>query len=389
MAWITVACLYGLGYLSNSVFLFALYERLWAVGRMGFDCFQFYAASRAFQAGLNPYSGDAYAAYALSLSHGTWEAAGNLQPPPYYLLWLPLSQLPFGEAYVTFMAASWLVYLIALVLAARALLPSDWHPAALGLALGVASFPLPLCTDLNALGQVGLVVTALLAGVLVCLHRRWDRGAGVLWALAIVVKMHPLLFAVLFRRRLRLLTAAAVTLLLLALAVVACWGWWPFTAYLQGMAGEGYRAAINDQSLMGWFTKTLGQGPWLRPLHLLLAAIMVAVMVRVDAGQCPTASFGAYLIAMQLLSPWSFGHHHVLMVLGLILLWATSLQRPGALPWVMTAVTLVGLALEGEIVPVGWVAFLHGVYYTLHLGTPWMLVLWVGFVALTRSGSGR
>ena len=189
-------------------------------------------------------------------------------PPPYLLLCLPLTWLPYWPAMVAFLAAGF----VPLVLALRRL-----EPAAFGW-LPILAFPGMLVTA--GTGQNGFLSAACFAGFMLLADKRpWLAGAclGLLACKPHLAVLVP--FVLLAGGRWRSLAAAALTFGALAAISIAAFGlapWWAFLHASRHAIGQITGAMVDESKIQSAFiaVRMLGGGI---PLAAIVQAIIAAV----------------------------------------------------------------------------------------------------------------
>ena len=269
---------------------------------------------------------------------------------------VPLSRLEYETAWKAWWIASALAFsgfLAAATLWIRGWL-SPWPlPASAVVSAAVHYFPL---RDAFDLGQTTQLVTLLLFLGYVALARRSDRLAGVLLALAALVKVPLFLLGLLLllTRRWRALAAFAILVVLTVAASLLLYGPEVHRAFLGDVIGPhagSALTALNNQSLVAQLARLWGEDPLHSyrpsPLPALLAVarwmIVAAVLVawirarRRPKDRAPAdraildLDFVMALAVMPLLSP-VFWIHYFLLSLPALLLLSRYAVTPGAWP---------------------------------------------------------
>jgi alpha-1,2-mannosyltransferase len=172
------------------------------------------------------------------------------------------------------------------------------------------------------LGQIELVLMALVVWDLFQPDRRWWKGAGV--GVAAGIKLVPLIFIpyLLLTRRFRQAAVAAgtfVVTVLLGFAVLPADSrkWWFGGLFLQGDR-TGFVGWEGNQSLQGFITRLAGSVASGTPIWLVTAVVVgVAGLVCaaiVDRAGHPVAGAAACALTGLLISPISWDHHWVWIV---------------------------------------------------------------------------
>lgn len=289
------------------------------------------------------------------------------------ILLTPLAYVPLQAAVAVWNVLK-VVALLAAILAAGAV--ANHHRHRMGeWVVGLAVlFALPLVIGDFQHGNTNVFVLAAMAGHLWLYRRGRDGWAGAMLALAICVKMTPVLFAVywLYQRNWRLLAGAAAALavmvVLIPLAVLGpdrydlLTGSWLHNLIVPGLIkGSPYPIHVN-QSLSGVFSRLLMRGNiYFNPDDAAVAqkfryvnivalspsagrAILLAAKVAIVAvlawaigwGKLPRSDgrralhYGLVASAMLILNQRTWDHHAAILVLAYLPLWyALSYGRLG------------------------------------------------------------
>lgn len=359
----------------------------------GMDIQQDYIAAQRLRMG-----GDIYAPLqpAEVAALGVEEATGfgmrlNVHPPLTALLFAPLTFLPFPIATLIWtlgcvLLLSGIVYLLAkelnLPLASpwwqiTALLMLSWYPVWLHLHLG--QFTLPL--------------TALIFGAWYALRRGRDALAGGLLAGAIMLKIFPavlLAYAVINRRWRMLWAALAVMLVLVLLQTAIGPREWPdYFAHVApknaaewmnsprnaSLASIGMRLFVGSDEVAPVFDL-----PWAEPLIrvafyvIVLACVATVLWRRRSSVHDLTGEYSLLLCTMLLLSPLSWEHSFIFLLLPLAMIWQRLRAWPGAWQRVPKLFALLSFGLT--LVPSEMILLVLKRYYW-----PALMPGWVGLLA--------
>jgi hypothetical protein len=238
--------------------------------------------------------------------------------PAFAVLASPLAKLPLAAAKGAWFAASALLMVLLLGLSVQAL-PAVHRPPAVLVVITFLAMAKFYAHEL-ILGQVNLLFAVIVVLAIVWMKRGRDAAAGLLLALAVVVKPYAAIFFpwVVARRRAAVFTMTAGILVLLLLPA-ARYGW---DGNIQLLA-DWWRTVTtttapnltnpDNVSISAMFAKWLGPGPPAPALAavtggilLLLAAIVVAGRGRLET---PDALEGSLLLLLiPLLSPqgWDY-----------------------------------------------------------------------------------
>jgi len=189
-------------------------------------------------------------------------------PPLLAIGLLPLAPLSLAQA-----AAIWLVLNFALLLFTLWLVSRYIEDQKLWLLWWVA--PVFFTPTLLALvhGQATVLMFALVAGMWVAMRHEKRRLAGVLLALALWVKIYPIIFIAYFfwKREWRVVASALVGAALLGLFQIIWVGWTIFSAFftdvLFGLGLEGEPSLSNlNSSVVGFTSRLFVASPRVQPL---------------------------------------------------------------------------------------------------------------------------
>ena len=213
------------------------------------------------------------------------------------------------------------------------------------------------------LGQVELVLMALILWDLGQPDRRWWKGAGV--GIAAGIKLIPLIFIpyLLMTRRYRQAGVAAGTFALTTLVGFVVLpadsrAWW-----LDGLFAKGSRTGFvgweGNQSLQALITRlcgsiAAGQPIWLAAGGVTLVAGLVSAAALSRAGHQTVGVLTCALTAL-LVSPISWDHHWVWIVPGVTVAACYALRARGTLRWAGLAGAALVAGLFGA-----WPGFLWG-----------------------------
>jgi len=337
----------------------------------GYDYFYFFATTRALEQGLaDVYLGAAMADFSRELSQGRWEIHGN-HPLPFYLFYKPLAALDFQSGYLLHLGLGFALYAAGVLALALVMLRDGRLATGVAALLAVAGLVTGPGVDNLWLGQVGffLAFTLCLTFVLAATGR--EAPAGVFLALAVLMKLYPVILVGYYLRRGqgRLVVWMAATLVALGLAAGLDWGFGHYARFLEWSAQAGYRSVLSNQSLMGLLALALGEQAvtLLKVLNALLLVTAVAALAKAGARwggptrEQQLLEFSAWALVSTVLAPLSWAHHHLVLVLPLLGFAAVAAHRPRHQVLGLAGVALVCLAwwLDGEVVTREWVRALH------------------------------
>ena len=203
------------------------------------------------------------------------------------------------------------------------------------------------------LGQVELVLMALIMWDMCQPDGRWWKGAGV--GIAAGVKLVPLVFIpyLLLTRRFRQAAVAAGTFaatVALGFAVLPAdsRAWWLDGLFVQG-SRTGFVGWEGNQSLQGLITRLSGSIAAGQPVWYGVAAVTliagVAVAAALDRAGHRVVGVLACALTGLLVSPVSWDHHWVWVVPAIVVLVGYGIRAHGRLraAWLTSAVLLAGL----------------------------------------------
>jgi alpha-1,2-mannosyltransferase len=228
------------------------------------------------------------------------------------------------------------------------------------------------------LGQIELILMALIVWDLGQPSRRWWRGAGI--GLAAGIKLVPLIFIpyLLLTRRFRqagvAIAVLAGTMIVGALVLPRASRRWWLTGYFLNVHRTGGVASLANQSLRGLLTRMAGSVQAAAPGALGVAIVVGVIGLLGAAAFCQSGRpvHGWVLCALTglLISPISWDHHWVWMVPVLVLLADAAVRAERARRWALgiaaAALTAVfldwpgGVTGEGPLSPHGVLPLMYG-----------------------------
>ena len=256
---------------------------------------------------------------------------GNLNPPFFTLLLLPLGWLSFQDAFRLWSLLSLAVGLATVWQIARRAHPSSITYPLLGSVLLLAYYP---TLSTVALGQVSLFLLGFLYLIWINAQAGNERTAGILLGLAASIKIYLGLFFLFFLllRRWRLVSWAILALFLSQLVALFVFGADTFWIYAQLFGTVTWFAEPRNASIMGFMTRLLGGStadPLLQlpgmafGLTYLLSGLLLAVwaglVVRENHASTQGKSetfdllFGLSIVVMILISPLGWIYYFVLL----------------------------------------------------------------------------
>ena len=310
-------------------------------------------------AGLNPYAISASQIDAIAQSRWGISVKGNvekLHPQPnstevmYYapyspfanIALRPLSVLPPSMALTIFSAGSSLAFVLASLCLGK-VRAGQWLDARM--LTGMALF-LPVLVTLSA-GQLNGYVLLLLCAAWLGMESRRPAVAGLSLGLSLLLKplTVSLLAYLVWTRRWRETLWTAGTVAGLAALTLVSTGITPWRDFVFNASQIDFRFGYaENQSLRFWLANFF-EPQVAAPLYILITFVLVAV-IALTLWRRPGHDWmlGASLTvaALSLLSPFSWLHHQVLLLLPMAVLWRAEANAPRARP--APALALAGLA---------------------------------------------
>ncbi len=322
-----------------------------------------------------------------------WALLPFTYPPTAALLFVPLAVLPVQVAWGVVAAVSFLALALVVRLVIATLPPpsgqvSRWaSPARATLVFSVLFFALEPVWRTIFLGQINLILMALVVLDVLLLSRRGSRWGGVLVGVASAVKLTPLIFVphLLFTGRvadaLRALgTFAGLQVLMLALAPSDTVRFWTHTVFNAGRIGPMHWA--GNQSLNGLLNRITDLAPWATTAALgigaALAPFAVWLMLRFHRRGQPLNALLVTAFYALLVSPVSWSHHWVWAVPLIVVLVARLPATTPATAWrrwlAAGSVIVVFVSCVLLVLPNGRNLELHWEFWQFVLGSAYLLV---------------
>jgi hypothetical protein len=309
------------------------------------DFFQEYASARNWREGIPIYERHEVTIprYLGRPMHPTEIVGVNAHPPSSVLLALPLTGLDFDTALVVWNTLSLGFLAASLGLIARGLrCPSS--PTLYFSFLAMLLLCSPLWVQVHH-GQLNLVLLLLITAAWSAERSGRSRWAGILLALATVIKLYPAFLLAYFavRRRTALVAWSAATLLVVTAITAAILGVDCFARYGRDVLPEvgWFRVAWKNASFLGFWSRlfdplpgyrrdvyranALLYSPWLARAatiasSLAVVAILVSLSWRHRAGIEADRTFGVAITTMLLISPVAWDHYFLLLFIPLTIL---------------------------------------------------------------------
>jgi Glycosyltransferase family 87 len=315
----------------------------------GMDFFQEWSSARNWREGLPIYMDlDDAAQRHLGrqrVADERWLFVKNAHPPAAVLLALPIATFSYPNGMLAWNLLSFVALAVALWLIVRGLrLPVEpWMVFPL---IVVALLCNPFRQQVNH-GQLNLMLLAVIVGAWAAERSSRLRAAGALIGLAAAIKLFPafLLLYYAVRRRWEVVMWGLAAFFLATLLSIAVLGVEALTSYVRDVmpAVSGYRNLSVNASLQGFWMKWFDEGaihpltvprlPDIPPLFehpvlatsgFMLSALMVLwAWTRAVRRLEPDLAFGLTLITMLMLSPVTWDHYFLLLLLPVVLLWRT------------------------------------------------------------------
>jgi hypothetical protein len=174
-------------------------------------------------------------------------------------------------------------------------------------------------------GQTGLLLCGLIVGGWHALRRGRPMLAGVAIGVAACLKLFPgLLLVYLLLRQRRAFVSGAATVVLLLTFTGAMAGWGVYGEYLATGRGvvHDYADRYNNLSLLGAIARAVGDVTSAQVIFLAAGAFIVAAVallvfraVRAEGGQQMDLEYALFVALMPLLSPITWDHYLVILLL--------------------------------------------------------------------------
>ncbi|WP_285488360.1 glycosyltransferase 87 family protein [Amycolatopsis taiwanensis] len=348
-----------------------------------------------------------YRAGALTLLHGdSLYDSSTLAPEPWWallpftyapsaaLMFVPLALVPTQIAWGLLTAISLLAMALVIRVAIGSLpkpptFESRWwsSPARATLVFSVLMLGLEPVWRTVFLGQINLILMAMVVVDVLVITARGSRWAGVLTGIAAAVKLTPLLFvAHLFftgkrREAARALgTFVGLQGLMLLLIPGDTIRYWTKTIYDTGRIGPVHWA--GNQSLNGLMNRLTDLAPWASKAALGLSALLaipaVWLMLRFHRRGQALAALLVTAFYTLLVSPISWSHHWIWAVPLIVLLVSRLPQTTPATAWrrwlCTFAVIAVFISCVLLVLPNGRNIELHWKFWQTVLGSAYILV---------------
>lgn len=340
-------------------------DRVWPRVPYGYDFMHYYSGVLALKMGIRDvYSGDEYQALAAQLSQGQWRMM-NAYFPGFFVFMLPLSLFTFDNAYLIFTAVTLLTFLLVTPWLGQQLFRQRPLGTLTGMGLAVFSIYTGAGMDCLALGQVGFLIASLVFVTFILCERNYPLLAGAALGVAALVKAWPAFLLLYFvsRRLWKALLGFVLGYGLPSLLAACFWGLSVYPHLFRTLKSLGYQSNPVNQSLTGWLVGFCGLDlSVVRPLHLLATLLVVAGLGLLHWKQprFPRGLlYGLCVLCACILAPWSWPHHHIVLLFPLLALLERTTRNPLVWNWLGAWALSLLLLLDGEIVIDRLAAYLH------------------------------
>jgi len=296
------------------------------------DFFKFYESALFYFSGQDIYSSDIIELRAVGATTSTWVTAnGNLNPPFFTLLLLPLHFFNYAKAYQIWNMISTALFLVGAYLALRPF--PQWHKNTLPV---IALFALYLPNSATlAYGQITstLLVVLILAWLLA--RKNKEIPAGIFIGLACAIKLFCGLFLIYFLclKRFRLIFSALLTIVLTGLIGVYVFGLQSYLSYHTVLSTVNWYAASWNVSFYGFFTRIFSPienniplviAPHLVTIFTVLSCAPLVIYLisawRKWGAQKFDLGFSLVLVSMLLLSPLGWTYYFPILIIPYLVL---------------------------------------------------------------------
>jgi hypothetical protein len=299
----------------------------------------------------------------------------NAHPPASVLIALPFAALSYSNATLVWNLLSLAALAISLWLIARAL---NFEFTAWSIFPVVAL--LLLCSPFReqiSQGQLNLVLLLLITAAWVASRTRYDAMAGLMLGLATAVKLFPgfLFLYFVIQRRWKVVWSGIAAFLGVTALTVAVFGSDTFAAYVYDVLPKvkDFRSSWVNASIIGLFAKLFNPAtdiervvPLLRsPLTARLAsafacagilALWAPIVWRAKNQREKDLAYGLTICTMLLISPITWDHYFLLLLVPLAILWVRLPKSAGARSAFLLVVLLLCLppaSLWNAVIPGG------------------------------------
>lgn len=264
--------------------------------------------------------------------------SGNLNPPFFNLIFLPIAKLAIGYAFLLWAVLSLAAAIAAIMLLQRQFIPNKTSTITrVALVVGVLCY-FPTFVNTKT-GQLGLYVFLLLSLLWILSHNKKDTLAGFLLGLLVNIKLFTGLFGIFFvvQRRWRLVIWSAVSWIVSSLCALAAFGKQSYIDYYESIKHVGNWYTYNwNASLYGFLLRMFGgkghdyplfMQPWLPPILQNICVILCLLLVVWFSWRYEKQSqeeydfkFAFILVTMLFISPLGWIYYFPVLI---IAYWAT------------------------------------------------------------------
>lgn len=285
-----------------------------------------------------------------------WYWDVNVHPPTSVLLALPVQGLDFATAFKCWGIASLMALAVAMAMIVWQLRIrfAIWNLLPI-VSLGFICDPL---FQQVVQGQLNLFLLLTIVGVWVADRNDRPVTAGGLLAVAAAVKLFPGFLGLYFllQRKWRALAASAVAFVAITLATAAITGIETYTTYVEDILPRAadWKSTWNNASLAGFWHKLFDPGSradrFVAPLELPRVALIGTMLScaavvgwwgvatwRANSRRQRDHAFGLGIVAMLLVSPVTWEHYFLLLLLPLALVWV-DLPPGRAVRWLLAGI---------------------------------------------------
>jgi Glycosyltransferase family 87 len=316
------------------------------------DFFQDWASARNFLEGLPVYSNHRVTIPRYlgkkDLNESDLFVEINAHPPTSILLLIPFGALPYREALFRWNLLSLGMFAVSLALVWRGLrIPRSVRSVFPATTLSLLCFPLLVHIHF---GQITLLILLLLTGVWTA--DRADRRilAGVLLGTAVTIKLFPAVLFLYFivRKRWRTVASGLVSIALITMLTASILGIHAYRAYVNDVLPNvaKYRGLWFNLSLPGYWTKLfdpprefsfiqpITRSPVLASISIYSTCVLILgtlawFIVRARTRTELDLSFGLTMTAMLLVSPITWDHYLLLLLVPLAMAWTQLPESQG------------------------------------------------------------
>ena len=287
----------------------------------------------------------------------------NFHPPINALLFVPLSFLPYSSAIIIWSFLSILFYFITIVIVINEL-QIQLPPRLLILITGLALMYYPFLGHI-ALGQLSLLLSLLIIVAWGLQRHNHENIAGGLLGVACLIKLYPgifLLFLILRRRFKSALTMLSV-IIVGWMSTILIIGPEDVLLYLTQIAkrdAETNAVFPLNLSITGIFGRLFSEGPWVQPIIsnpqisiglTLFISLGLFILLIIQTWKTEKTILGddrvyaMTILAMMLISPLTWGHALVMLVLPFGVLAMFYQRKPNSALRIISIISLILFSL--------------------------------------------